>query len=283
MALTTTLKRTINSLGRRFNLRIDSWTAIDREQARIAALRRRGSLDRPIYPLTGGMARFEPSIIAESYREFGADLNRLLDPAKNSVGYSPTNDYFPACDASVLYLMVRRMNPSRIVEVGCGNSTRISRQAIRDGALLSKITAVDPEPRVDIENMIDRFERKIVEEVDDAVFEDLSSGDFLFIDSSHKAHVGNDVAYLFCKIIPKLKPGVIVHVHDIFLPYDYPPAFAHDYADWGEQYVLHALAFGRDCDVLWPGHHIQRDRPDLHRELPFLSWSTAQSFWFVWK
>lgn len=283
MHLSTRVKNALNRVLRRSNVRLDTWTAHDREQARLTALLERGALDAPVFEVMGGMNRFDPAPLAGAYRDFEADLMNLLTPGQNAVGYAPSNDYFAACDAAVLYLMVRHWRPNRIVEVGCGNSTRISRQAIRDGHLATELTAIDPEPRIDIEGMIDRFERKIVEEVDEAVFGSLASGDFLFIDSSHKAFVGNDVAYLFCKIIPKLKPGVIVHVHDIFLPYDYPPSLALEYPDWGEQYVMHALTYARDCDVLWPGHHVQRDRHDLHDQFPFLSLSRAQSFWFVWK
>jgi len=80
-----------------------------------------------------------------------------------------------------------------------------------------------------------------------------------------------------------LKPGVVVHVHDIFLPYDYPDELAFNHPHWGEQYILHALLSGRGSDVLWPGYYLQRDRSDFYDLFPFLRGTQAQSFWFRWK
>ncbi|WP_235754343.1 class I SAM-dependent methyltransferase [Ruegeria pomeroyi] len=125
-------------------------------------------------------------------------------------------------DAEALYLMIRRYQPRRVIEVGCGNSTRITRQAALDGGLETEITAIDPWPRADIAGVVDRFEQARLEEVDPAVFAALEADDVLFIDSSHQVRMSNDVAHLFCRIIPALAPGVVIHVHDVFLPYEYP-------------------------------------------------------------
>lgn len=283
MVTTTGIKRVLNGLLRPLNIKIDSWTASDREFARIESLRARGKLNEPIYPLTGGMARFDAALIENAYATHRESLVRLVDPEKNDTGYNPTNDYFRPPDAEVLYLLVRALKPKRVVEVGSGNSTRVTRQAIKDGVLSTQLIAIDPYPRLDIDALVDRFVQAKLEELTDwSIFESLEPNDILFIDSSHKAMVGNDVAYLFCKIIPNLKPGVIVHVHDIFLPYDYPPHFAIANSDWGEQYLLHAMVYGRDCEVLWPGHHVQRDRLDLHDRIPFIKSGLSQSFWFRW-
>lgn len=283
MVTTTRIKHGLNALLRPLNIKIDSWTVSDRERARIESLRARGKLNEPVYPLTGGMERFDPSLIESAYADHREALSCLASPKANGTGYDPVNSYFAPPDAEVLYLLMRALKPKRVVEVGCGNSTRVTRQAIKDGELGTQLIAIDPYPRIDIEGLVDRFVQGKLEEMTDwSIFESLEKDDILFIDSSHQAAVGNDVAYLFCKIIPALKPGVVVHVHDIFLPYDYPPNFAVDYPDWGEQYVLHAMVNGRDCEVLWPGHHVQRDRIDLHERLPFVKSGISQSFWFRW-
>ena len=91
--------------------------------------------------------------------------------------------------------------------------------------------------------------------------------------------MSNDVAHLFCRIIPALKPGVVIHVHDVFLPYEYPKRFFYDCPSWGEQYMLHALISSGGYDILWPGYWLQRGCPDTHAQLPFLAEGRAQSFW----
>lgn len=281
--ITTQIKNTINGVLRPLNVRVDTWTAIDAERRRIAKLETAGHLDAPRYPLPEQLRRVETARIAEAYRAYAGQIERLKNPETNATGYDARNDYFTTPDLEALYLMIRTIAPRRIVEVGCGNSTRISRQAIIDGGLTTELVAIDPMPRVDVAKLTDRFEQRRLEDLDDfeSVFS-LEPGDFLFIDSSHEVFVGNDVANLFCRILPALPPGVIVHVHDVFLPYEYPPAFARPYSRWGEQYLVHALVRSRDCEVLWPGYHLQRDRVDLHDSLPFLRRGRAQSFWFRW-
>jgi hypothetical protein len=175
--------------------------------------------------------------------------------------------------------MIRRFAPKKVVEVGCGNSTRVTRQAILDAGLNTRLVAIDPCPRTDIDHLVDDFVQARVETAASELFSDLESGDILFIDSSHEVRAGNDVAHLFCRVIPMLAPGVVIHVHDIFLPYEYPKQFFFGYPSWGEQYVLHALISSGGYEILWPGHYIQRSRPDAAEALPFLQEGVAQSFW----
>lgn len=283
MAVTTLIKENVNRILRPFNVRLDSWTIANSEKARIADLDAAGHLSSPRYPLTQGMKRCDPALMIAAWNAYKDEIECLKNPVTNQTGYSVENPFFSTPDLEALYLIVRSLKPRRVVEVGCGNSTRITRQAIIDGRLNTELVAIDPLPRADIGGLPDRFEQRRLETIQDfnEMFE-LGPDDILFIDSSHEAFVGNDVAVLFCKIIPALPPGVVVHVHDIFLPYDYPVDMAMNYPQWGEQYVLHALLFGRDCDVLWPGHYLQKERPELRAKLPFLNKGRAQSFWFRW-
>lgn len=283
MTVSTQIKDGVNALLRPLNVRVDSWTTSDREQERIRQLDQAGKLREPLYPLTDGMRRFDADPLVQAYAAHGAALARLNNPEANQTGYDPANTFFTTPDAEVLYLMVRTLAPKRIIEIGCGNSTRIVRQAIADGQMATHLTGVDPHPRAAMAHLVDRLEQRRVEDVEDlSLFHDLDHSDILFIDSSHTVQVGNDVAFLFCKVLPALKKGVVIHVHDVFLPYEYPSHLAFDNPQWGEQYVLHALLQGRDCDVLWPGHYVQRDHSALAERLPFLSSGIAQSFWFRW-
>ncbi len=249
------------------------------EQARLAAFEAAGGLERPAYALSPGMAEFDIAPLVADFRSYQAELARLTDPAGSDSGYLAGNGYFDTPDAEALYLMVRRFAPKRVIEVGCGNSTRVTRQAIRDGGLETTLTAVDPWPRADIADVVDRFEQAALESIDPGLFRTLGAGDILFIDSSHQVRMSNDVAHLFCRIIPELAPGVVIHVHDVFLPYEYPKRFFYDCPSWGEQYMLHALLQGGGYEILWPGYHLQRDRADAIAVLPFLGQGRAQSFW----
>jgi predicted O-methyltransferase YrrM len=225
------------------------------------------------------MRTFDLAPLVEEYAQHGEALAALHDPARNQTGYRSGNGYYDTPDAEALYLMIRRYQPRRVIEVGCGNSTRITRQAALDGGLETEITAIDPWPRADIAGVVDRFEQARLEEVDPAVFAALEADDVLFIDSSHQVRMSNDVAHLFCRIIPALAPGVVIHVHDVFLPYEYPKRFFYDCPSWAEQYVLHALIQSGGYDILWPGYYLQRARPDAVEALPFLGQGRAQSFW----
>ncbi|MBV1925818.1 MAG: class I SAM-dependent methyltransferase [Rhodobacteraceae bacterium] len=249
------------------------------EQDRLHKFEARGGLDGPAYALSPGMADFDVGGLVRETNALADDLAQLYDPAKGDTGYAPGNGYFEIPDATALYLMIRRFKPKRVIEVGCGNSTRVTRQAIIDGGLATQITAVDPYPRADIAHLVDRFEQARLEDMDEAMFAELEPGDVLFIDSSHQVRISNDVVHLFCRIIPMLPAGVVIHVHDVFLPYEYPKRFFYDCPSWGEQYILQALLQGGGYDILWPGFYLQQERPDAVKAMPFLTKERAQSFW----
>ncbi|WP_299660042.1 class I SAM-dependent methyltransferase [uncultured Ruegeria sp.] len=257
---------------------IDKVTEQD-ERERLEAFERAGGLTRPAYALSPGMEDFDISQLVEAYRRHSGELAALKDPARNQTGYRINNGYYDSPDADALYLMIRHFQPKRVIEVGCGNSTRVTRQAVIDGDLDTTITAIDPYPRADIAHVVEQFEQKRLEEVDPALFDQLEAGDVLFIDSSHVVRMSNDVAHLFCRIIPTLTPGVVIHVHDVFLPYEYPKRFFYDCPGWGEQYMLHALLQSGFYSMLWPGYYLQQSRPDAVAALPFLKDGRAQSIW----
>ncbi|WP_171231701.1 class I SAM-dependent methyltransferase [Ruegeria sp. HKCCA4812] len=269
----------INAALEELGVKLVDRVAEQDERARLEAFEAAGGLTRPAYALSPGMEGFDISQLVAEYERHKAALEALKDPARNQTGYRTGNGYYDSPDADALYLMIRRFQPKRVIEVGCGNSTRVTRQAIIDSNLDTTITAVDPYPRADIAHVVDRFEQKRLEETDPALFAELEAGDILFIDSSHVVRMSNDVAHLFCRIIPSLNPGVVIHVHDVFLPYEYPKRFFYDCPGWGEQYVLHSLLQSGAYSMLWPGYYLQQDRPDAVVALPFLAEGRAQSIW----
>jgi hypothetical protein len=144
--------------------------------------------------------------------------------------------WFSALDGMALYMFVARRRPARIVEVGSGNSTKFAARAIGDHGLATTITSIDPQPRAEIDKLCARVIRQPLEQVDQQVFFELARGDFLIIDNSHRAFTNSDVTTFFLEILPNLQPGVVLHLHDIFLPWDYPEQWRNRY--YSEQYLL---------------------------------------------
>ncbi|HEX7914296.1 class I SAM-dependent methyltransferase [Rudaea sp.] len=165
------------------------------------------------------------------------------------------NSQFSWLDARALFVLLREWRPNRIIEVGSGYSTVLIsdvNERFLSGAC--KVLSVEPYPRPFLKEMssIELLEQK-VQHVPYEVFEQLESGDILFIDSSHVSKTGSDVNYLYFEILPRLKPGVRVHVHDIFFPLDYPVQWVlEENRSWNEQYVLRALlTFSKKFRVLF--------------------------------
>jgi hypothetical protein len=149
--------------------------------------------------------------------------------------------WFPPLDAAVAYALVRERKPRRIVEVGSGHSTRILARA---ECGVGEIVAIDPMPRADIAGLPGlRVVSSTLQAAPSDVFDGLRAGDVLFIDSSHILMPGSDVDILLNRVLPRLPSGVLVHIHDIFLPFDYPPIWG--WRNYNEQQgVLPLLATG---------------------------------------
>ncbi len=200
------------------------------------------------------------------------------------------NSWFTALDAIALTGFLRTLNPRLMVEIGSGVSTKYARRAVARYGLRTRLVSIDPEPRNDIDKLCDQVIRKPLEQCSTDMFEVLEPGDIFFLDSSHRSFQGSDVTVFFLEILPRLKPGVIVHIHDIYLPYDY--IAGHLPRLWNEQYLLaSALLFGPErFEILFPCWAVGRD-PDLmpHAEALFRQGQMAPvdlygtSFWMRMK
>jgi hypothetical protein len=169
------------------------------------------------------------------------------------------NPWFSGLDLAALYAVVALDRPRRYLEIGSGWTTKVVRRAATEHDVPLHITSIDPFPRAEIDRLCDEVVRVPVEEVDQSVFSTLQSGDVLFVDSSHRIFTNSDCVVMILEILPALAPGVIVHFHDIFLPYDYPPEWNERY--YSEQYLLAAwlLAGGRTVTVELPNMFISND------------------------
>ena len=162
-------------------------------------------------------------------------------------------DWFPRLDAAAAYALVRRERPRRIVEIGSGHSTRFLARAVADGSLATEITCIDPAPRAAIAALGVHHRPELLAAADPDLFAGLAAGDILFIDSSHIAMPGTDVDRLVLDVLPRLAAGVLVHVHDIFLPDAYPPEWA--WRGYNEQLLVGALIQGGAFDLVFASRY----------------------------
>ncbi|MFC3117965.1 hypothetical protein ACFOHS_05645 [Jhaorihella thermophila] len=123
----------LNGLLEELDVKLADLAPDREERARLHAFEAAGGLDRPAYALSPGMEGFDIAPLVQEHARHAGALARLKDPARNDTGYAPGNGYYDSPDADALYLMVRRFAPERVIEVGCGNSTRVTRQAVIDG------------------------------------------------------------------------------------------------------------------------------------------------------
>lgn len=280
--LPSRIKSWINAPLGRFNMQLGTLTAERREMRRMRELADSGYFDRPVFPLPRPIANMDCTEVFGALEEHSPRFADFSDPAANDVGFFFDNGYFSSPDAEVLYAMVRLHKPAKIVEVGCGNSTKLTRQAIIDGGLSTRVTCIDPSPRADIGRCADEIILQPVERlVDHDVFKLLADGDVLFIDSSHELRSGNDCVALFLRVLPALRARVLVHIHDVFLPYDYPQWFADvGLARSTEQYLVQTMLMADvDFDVLWASHYLIRSDNRLTRILPAASPRSGTSLW----
>lgn len=162
--------------------------------------------------------------------------------------------WFPTLDAAAAYTLVRRNEPGRIVEIGSGHSTRFLFRAVQDGDFDCAITAIDPAPSRGVGKLPIDLRANALHDVDPMIFEGLSPGDILFIDSSHILVPGSDVDDIMNRILPMLPAGVLIHVHDIFLPDDYPRVW--DWRGYNEQSAVALLITTGAYEPLFASHYV---------------------------
>ncbi len=192
------------------------------------------------------------SIINENRRDYEKHLAEFLnykaafhsiktsDKEQSETEPAYNNGYLPGLDIVALYSFIRMLKPVKYIEIGSGNSTKVARKAIKDENLKTEIISIDPFPRAAIDALADKIIRKPVEDLTDYSFiDELNENDILFIDNSHRCLPNSDVTVCFLELLPRLKKGVIVHIHDIYLPYDYPQFMCDRF--YSEQYVLAAF------------------------------------------
>lgn len=215
-------------------------------------------------PVDESYPEVEAACEASPFRDFLHDMSRERE-AIASFGRDPGDPVlgrgmFPALDGAATYTAIRKFKPKHIVEIGSGDSTHFLARAVKDNGFGS-ITCIDPEPRRAIIDLNVDFKPRLMTTADAELAGTLEANDVLFIDSSHIMLPGMDVDIQFNRLFPRLKPGVLVHVHDIFLPDDYPPHWRE--RNYSEQNALVGWILGGAFEIIWAGQYVLTRHPDL--------------------
>lgn len=232
------------------------------------------------------------NVVAAHADEFRAQFP--LDKA-GANGFYLLNGNFMAVDAHVYYALIRHFRPTRVIEIGSGFSTMLAGAAClanqRHYGVAPQLVAIEPFPSSVLKAGLGGLSELVQAKVQDVpleLFTSLRAGDIVFIDSSHVLREGGDVQFEFCEILPRLAPGVLVHVHDISLPRPYPRVYFERRLYWNEQYLLQAfLTFNTHFEVIWPGnymllrHHerLTEVLPEYHAMRAAFPSSEPASFW----
>jgi hypothetical protein len=168
------------------------------------------------------------------------------------------NNFLPGLDMVTLYTMLSDRKPKRYLEIGSGNSTKVAFEAKSRLNLEIEIISVDPFPRAEIDELADVVVREPFENTTLSIAEKLQPGDLLFIDNSHRVLPNSDATVFFMEVLPALKKGVIVQIHDIYLPYDYPQFMCDRF--YSEQYTLAAfiLANPKKFKTILPNYYVSQ-------------------------
>jgi predicted O-methyltransferase YrrM len=175
--------------------------------------------------------------------------NIPFDPPQGPPRYHWDNNFWRGSDALVHYGLLRHAKPRHVVEIGAGWSSLLMADALErnraEGSAPTIVDQIEPYPRRELLSALPSdwtLHKTILQRVDLRVFDSLEAGDVCFFDGSHVARAGSDVVWFFFDVLPRLKPGVLVHVHDIFWPTDYPDEWIFERGQtWNEQYVLQAF------------------------------------------
>ena len=234
------------------------------------------------------------ALLGELGASYGGECNWPSGPAPDQVSYVTSASGFSFGCAAALHMLIRNTKPKCVIEIGSGWSSRVINAALqfncRDGAAAARYTIIDPFPGEALAALscVTHVRPERAECIGSEAFEHLQAGDILFVDSGHTVRIGGDVNFIVLDVLPRLKPGVLIHFHDIPMPYEYDESYATNpkfRVFWTESYLLQAfLAFNSEFEVVLSMNYLMLDHPEafaaalkaynsrLHREV-------SHSFW----
>jgi len=185
----------------------------------------------------------------------------IKDSKEETNPKNPTwnNGFLPGLDVIGIYTLLTEFKPQKYIEIGSGNSTKVAYKAKVEQKLNTEIVSIDPMPRAEIDSLADKVIREPFENINFDILEELNENDILFVDNSHRILPNSDSMVFYLEILPRLKKGVIVHIHDIYLPYDYPQFMCDRF--YSEQYglAMYLLANSKRYEPILPNYFISED------------------------
>lgn len=217
------------------------------------------------------------ALLKELGQSFGHECAWPPANTGNPVDFFTENDCFSYGCAASTHCLIRKYKPNLVIEIGSGMSSRVISKALginksTDPSRRPRYSIIDPYPSHFIKRELSEVEVMTtrVELLDPAFFDQLQANDILFIDSGHSVRIGSDVNSLFLEILPRLAPGVLVHIHDIHMPYEYHKVYATKESFrqfWTEQYLLQAfLSFNEQFEVLLGMYYLMKDQLETFRQ-----------------
>jgi predicted O-methyltransferase YrrM len=211
-----------------------------------------------------------------------------FDATENATEYFAYNGMYPPLDAWILENMIRHYRPARMIEIGCGYSTLVSARVNRE-VFDSQIhlSCIEPYPRPFLTDGVVGVNEVLIQKIQDVpldYFERLMQNDILFIDTSHTVKTGGDVTWMFHEILPRLAPGVLVHIHDFYLPGEYPESWVLEGWGWNETYLVQSfLMFNDVFEILWGSLYMLYKYPnEVKAAFPNLQRYTDQGTGSLW-
>ncbi len=198
----------------------------------------------------------------QSFLKYSSAFDTIKKQADKADKTNPVweNDFLPALDIMTIYTFLAEIKPKKYIEVGSGNSTKVVFKAKKDNQLQTEIISIDPYPRSEIDHLANEIIREPFEGLNYDLIYNLGENDILFIDNSHRILPNSDSMVFFLEVLPKLKKGVIVQVHDIYIPYDYPQFMCDRF--YSEQYglMMYLLANPEKYKCIFPTYFVSEDK-----------------------
>ena len=241
--------------------------------------------------LTG--IRFNDEVQQDFFRSLIENSERFpfsAHPEPGKFRYYWDNKTFGYSDGLSLFTTLVKFRPKRIIEIGSGFSSSLmldTNDAFLDKSI--QFTFIEPNPHIALERLLRKEDykntdvrRSFVQDVDLRFYESLEENDILFIDNSHVSKTGSDVNYLMTEVVPILKKGVLVHIHDIFYPFEYPKEWVLDLRiNWNEIYTVHNfLLFNDSFEMVFFADYMQQQmREQYAATVPLFYKDRPGSLW----
>jgi predicted O-methyltransferase YrrM len=224
--------------------------------------------------------------LVQSFRRYYSE-QPFADEKQKHLRYYFINDYYCHTDSLMLYSMIRRFNPKKIIEIGSGFSSAIMLDTNEIfSANQINLTFIEPYPErlYSLLQKKDKENTTIIESDLQSVplekFQALKAGDILFVDSTHVVKTGSDVNYIFFEILPALNSGVLLHFHDVFYPFEYPKKWVLEGRNWNEDYFLRAfLMYNHQFEIKIFNDYLHQFHKDVFAHMPLCYRNHGSSLW----